>query len=138
MPTDPSTESDPQAAADRHRTLVDLAEDTASEDIQAVLSLGAAVLAHGSLERLHLERVLRLVDPSVLRELGQEHQRLQEHLELLRELQQSEPGSEDVAILAAALLERLREHIDRDERTLYRPMARLLGADGDVGGGTGR
>ena len=138
MPTEQSTDFDPQAAADRHRSLVALAADTASDDIQAVLNLGAAVLVHGSLERLHLQRVLQLVDPSVLRELEQEHQRLEEHLDLLRELQQSEPGAEDVTILAAALLERLRQHIDRDERTLYRPMARLLGADGADGSGAGR
>lgn len=109
------------------------AERTRSGDVQAVLNLGAAVLLHASLEPAHLERVLRLVDPTVRRELADEHEHLEEDLDLLQELNDTEPEAEDVALLADAVLARLRAHLERDERTLYRPLDRLLEADAQPG-----
>lgn len=117
---------DPRAAAEHHRWLMRQAERTRSGDVQAVLNLGAAVLMHASLEPTHLQRVLRLVDPWVVRELECEHERLEEDLELLQELNDSDPQAQDVGLLADAVLARLRAHLERDERTLYRPLYRLL------------
>lgn len=133
MELSPST-FDPENPARYHRWLLDLATRTTSDDVQAVLNLGAGVVLHGSLEPAHLQEVLRFVDPTVLRTLTIEHEQLAADLDLLEELAETEPDSEDVRLLAAALLERLRAHLARDERTLYRPMARLRAVESDEGG----
>ena len=123
--------SEPCSATDiatRHHKLRELAEHTDPDDVQAVLNLGAGVVLHGQLEPHCLQPVLQLVAREVRQELEAEHRRLDEDLELLAELAESEPGGEDVALLAEALLARLRNHLRRDESTLYRPLARILAA----------
>jgi hypothetical protein len=108
-----------------HRSLIALAAETRSGNVQAVLNLGAAVLLHGLLEPTHLGAILRLVDPTVRFELQQEHAGLESDLALLAELNRSGDATEDSEALAGALLVRLRNHVQRDERTLYRPLGRL-------------
>ncbi len=123
--------SEPPSAAEiagRHRRLRELAEHTRAEDVQAVLNLGAGVVLHGHLEPLCLEPVLRLVAREVRLQLEAEHRRLEEDLELLADLSESEPEGEDLRLLSVALLARLRDHLRRDESTLYQPLARILAA----------
>ena len=109
--------------AEQHRALIDLAAALIPDDVPAVRILGAAVLLHGLLEPACLAPILRLVDPAVRQALEDEHEQLRADLLLLGELQGREDS--DALVLASALHERLRHHLDRDERTLYRPLGRL-------------
>lgn len=109
-----------------HQWLADLASDTDSADPQAVLNLGAAVVLHGSLEPWHLARVLRLADPAVVTELQTDHTRLHKDLQFLREQARAGADADELEQLCAGLLVALRRHLDRDQRTLYRPLSRLL------------
>lgn len=109
-----------------HKWLAELARDTSPVDVHAVLNLGAAVVLHGSLEPCHLGRVLRLADPAVVADLEADHSRLHKDLVFLHEQTHSGADAQEQAALAAGLLEALRRHLDRDERTLYRPLSRLL------------
>ena len=108
-----------------HQQLCERALKTSSENVTAVLNLGTAVLMHGSLEPAHLATVLRWVDPTVLHRLSAEHAALAKDLEYLDELRHADPESADIAVMADAILCRLRDHLELDERTLYRPLARL-------------
>lgn len=125
MDNSPGQAIDTAAVAVHHHRLLELARDTDSSDVAAVLALGTAVLLHGSLEPAHLSRALSLADPVVREELRSDHSILDESLRLLGELQESEPGSPDVDALAAAVLARVRAHLERDDRTLYRAANRL-------------
>ena len=127
---------DPVAVAASHRHLLELAAATRADDLQAVLNLGAAVLLHAALEPAHLRRVLALIDPAVLEELQDQHVQLEHDLRFLRELAEGDPHSEDLELMTSAVLERIRSHIERDQRTLYGPMARLhdLEASRESGG----
>lgn len=107
-----------------HRRLLSRAAETPAADVAAVLNLGAAVLLHGSLEPTHLGVVWSWVDPAVRVELEREHQALAEDLDFLSELVENDPDSEDLLVTTAALRTRLTEHIERDDRTLYAPLAR--------------
>jgi hypothetical protein len=80
---------------------------------------------HGLLEPAVLSPVLRLVDPAVRESLRDEHAALRDDLALLAELHRDGAQNDDAEALAGALHARLREHVDRDERTLYRPLGRL-------------
>lgn len=120
-----ATRSATDRAAAQHRALLELAASTRPENIEAVLNLGAAVLMHGLLEPAVLEPVLRLVDPSVREALRDEHTALADDLALLAELHRDGSQAADAEALAGALHARLREHLARDERTLYRPLGRL-------------
>lgn len=111
-----------------HRRLEGRAAQTQPDDYRAVQSLGETVLEHGAEEVARLAPIWRWVDPAVQEELAAEHASLQEDLQFLAELQQTAPGSEDLRLVAAGLLERLLRHIRRDERTLYQPLARYLEA----------
>jgi len=120
---------DIEAITAQHERLADLAEQVRPDDVDAVLVLGAAVLLHGLLEPAHLGPVLGLVDPTVEAEMALDHQRLADDLGFLEELAGTEPGSADIAVLAGAILERLRLHLRRDQGALYAPLARLRAAE---------
>lgn len=109
-----------------HDWLALLASETSASDPQAVLNLGAGVVLHGSLEGFHLARVLRLADPAVVVELEADHARLHKDLLFLREQAAAGADGEELRQLSTGLLEALRRHLDRDQRTLYRPLGRLL------------
>lgn len=85
-----------------------------------VLDLGTAVILHGALERRWLLALRPMLDQAAIAQLDQEHERLDDDLELLESILDASPDSPDVGPLCAALLERLREHVARDERVLYR------------------
>lgn len=121
--------TDLEEVARLHRQLQLRAGATSADNIDAVLTLGTAVLLHASLETGHLATVLRWVDPSVRQRLGDEHAALGKDLAYLEELNGSGLESPDLPIVADALLRRLRQHLEFDERTLYRPLARLNAAD---------
>ncbi len=85
-----------------------------------VLDLGTAVVLHGALERRWLLSRRPMLDKAAIAQLDQEHERLDDDLELLESILDASPDSPDIGPLCAALLERLREHVARDERVLYR------------------
>lgn len=85
-----------------------------------VLDLGTAVILHGALERRWLLALRPMLDKAAVAQLDEEHERLEDDLELLESILDTTPDSPDVSPLCAALLERLREHVARDERLLYR------------------
>jgi hypothetical protein len=63
---------------------------------------------------------LPLLDPMARAELGHEHRELDEDLKLLEWLVTTTPDSPDVDILAAAVVRRMRNHVERDGRLLLR------------------
>lgn len=85
-----------------------------------VLDLGTAVILHGALERRVLLAPSPVLDQAAVAQLDEEHARLEEDLELLESILEANPDSPDVGPLCRALLERLREHVARDDRVLYR------------------
>ena len=91
-----------------------------------VLDLGTAVVLHGALERRWLLSLRPMLDKAAIAQLDEEHERLEDDLDLLESIVEANPDSPDVASLCTALLERLRDHVARDERVLYRlaPSAR--------------
>jgi hypothetical protein len=115
-----------EALARRHALLRLRAERTRATDAAAVLELGATVQVHRALQVARAARILTWLDPAVSVRLGEEQDQLGQDLELLRELLESQPDSADAAVLAAALLRRLREHLIHDERVFQRPLQRLL------------
>jgi hypothetical protein len=117
------------SVVDQHLALTELALETSPDDVQAILNLGSAVLLHGLLEPACLQAVLRIVDPAVRQQLNDDHDGLRADLALLAELHRGEEAAGeagDTQALAAALHARLRQHVERDDRTLYRPLGRLL------------
>jgi hypothetical protein len=113
--------------ARHHRRLRELAEETGDDQVQAIITLAAAVLLHGALEPAHLGGILRFVDPAVFAELANEHASLAEDIVCLRELRADDPASEDARLLSAAIRRRVVANLERDERVLYRPLRRLQG-----------
>ncbi len=114
------------AAVDaQHARLLALAQRISHEDIPAVLALGAAVVLHGLLEPAHLGSILALADPVAAKEMRTDHRCLADDLAFLDELATSDPGSPDLMVLSRAILDRLRSHLERDQRALYAPLARL-------------
>ena len=108
-----------------HRELLDRARRADAESVATVLALGSAVLLHGAVEEGLLQEQWHLLDPLVVEELAADHARLEESLAFLEELQRTDPGSRDLSPLASAVLDHLRAHLERDERTLYEPLAHL-------------
>lgn len=108
-----------------HRRLVELARRRTDPRVEATLALGAAVALHALWEPLLLAAQRHLLDAAAAEELAADHGRLEEGLALLGELQAGDPQSRDLLPLAAALREHLEHHLERDERTLYAPLARL-------------
>ena len=91
----------------------------------AVLCLGRAVLAYALIEERWLFGLSRLLDPAVVAQLSDEHQRLSDDLELLESLSDGPQEHSDRAVLAASLLERLLDHVRREERLVYGPLSRI-------------
>ncbi len=102
----------------------------ARPDPREVLDLGTAVILHGALERRILLAQAPVLDQAAVAQLDEEHARLEEDLELLESILASNPDSPDVESLCDALLGRLRGHVARDDRVLYRL---ALGVRADAG-----
>jgi hemerythrin-like domain-containing protein len=96
--------------------------------VDATLSLGAAIRVHQVMLELIPERLRSVADEEVIAELRAEERSLGENLDYLKSLYAAEPDSPDVDALAAALLERIRQHLDRSDRVLFRPLQSLYRA----------
>jgi hypothetical protein len=114
-----------QESAEEHRKLLARAQHTSGAEVDAVLNLGRAVLLHGVLERSHLYAANQYLARAVVEQFTADHARLAADLGLLEDFRQSDPESPDLVALSDALLSRLLEHLERDDRTLYRPLERL-------------
>lgn len=113
------------AAAREHRRLQRRAARTDAAEIDAVLGLGSAVVLHGLLEQARIYAVHPCLDPRLIEDLVEEHSRIAEDLVLLEEVTEGRSDDADRDALAAALLDRLRRHLERDQRALYGPLGRL-------------
>lgn len=87
---------------------------------QEILRLGAEVLEFAEREEDAFFPLLPLLDPIARAELGHEHDEIGEDLKLLEWLLATTPDSPDVEILAAAVIRKLRNHVERDGRLLLR------------------
>lgn len=85
-----------------------------------VLELGTEVLRFAEQEERAFFPLLPLLDPVARAELGHEHDEIGEDLKLLEWLIATTPDSPDVEILAAAVVRRVRQHVERDGRLLRR------------------
>jgi uncharacterized protein (DUF2236 family) len=131
---EPETHAQFDRLARLHRGLVERAQAADGTCVAAVLNLGAATLLHAELETLFLRARSRFLDPAVVEELAADHDRLAQGLGLLEQLWRDDPASPDLVPLAAAVHQHLRGHVERDERALYQPLARLgLATVGDAG-----
>lgn len=121
-------------AARQHRVLIERAAATRWEDVAAVLNLGSAVALHAVVERAVVSPASKYLSAAVVQQLMADHDRLAEELGCLDELSRlashdgSPPASGsggDLHAMSRAVLERLRSHLKRDERVLYRPLVSL-------------
>jgi hypothetical protein len=85
-----------------------------------VLELGTEVLRFAEHEEQAFFPLLPLLDPIARAELGHEHDEISEDLKLLEWLLATTPDSPDVEILAAAVVRKARNHVERDGRLLLR------------------
>ena len=85
-----------------------------------ILRLGAEVLEFAEREEDAFFPLLPLLDPIARAELGHEHDEIREDLQLLEWLLSTSPDSADIDILAAAVVDRMRKHVERDGRLLLR------------------
>jgi hypothetical protein len=89
-------------------------------DPREALELGTEVLRFAELEERAFFPLLPLLDPAARAELGHEHDEISEDLKLLEWLLATTPDSPDVEILTAAVVRRVRQHVERDGRLLLR------------------
>lgn len=94
--------------------------NTLGPDAHEVLELGTEVLRFAEHEEQAFFPLLPLLDPIARAELGHEHDDISEDLKLLEWLLATTPDSPDVGILSAAVLRRVRQHVERDGRLLLR------------------
>jgi hypothetical protein len=113
-------------AARAHRALMGRAQRTTCHCPDAVLNLGATIAAHTA-HISYLRGLNRFLDESMLVELAVEHRRLAEDLELLESLDRSD--SPDIGPLACALVARIQQLLDREQRIFYEPLLRLAASD---------
>lgn len=111
--------ADLEALVAQQRTLLtrlNAATPTAGE----ILALGQEVLRFAEHEEQAFFPLLPLLDPIARAELGHEHDEIGEDLKLLEWLLATTPDSPDVAILAHAVVRKIRNHVERDGRLLER------------------
>jgi hypothetical protein len=89
-------------------------------DANEVLGVGTDVLRFAAEEERALFPLLPLLDPIARAELGHEHEEISADLELLEWLLSTTPDSADVEILVAAVVRKVRQHVERDGRLLLR------------------
>jgi hypothetical protein len=94
--------------------------NTLGPDAREVLEAGTEVLRFAEHEEEAFFPVLPLLDPIARAELAHEHDDISEDLKLLEWLLATTPDSPDVAILAGAVVRRVRQHVERDGRLLLR------------------
>jgi len=112
-------------AAPIHDRLAARARHVDPADLDSILSLVAAVVIHGLLEEAVGFDRNEYVAPEAQENLAREHAELSEALVLMEDLAESSPESADLRALSGAVLEKVRRHVDRDQRTIYGSLARL-------------
>ncbi len=108
-----------------HRSLLRRLQVDRELSPEAVLDIGAAVLFHGALEECSATANASIIDETVLKNLAAEHGQIADDLEFLETFYETTPESDDVDSLCLALRERLRSHIERDERLFYESLPKL-------------
>jgi hypothetical protein len=112
-----------------HSALLEHCRRVESPSVDVALSLGAAVRIHQVMVELIPEPLRSLTDEGIAAELGLEERSLAENLDYLGSLSEAEPDSPDVSELAAALVERMRQHLERSHRALFGPLEHLSRKD---------
>lgn len=110
--------------AKANRALIRRAQRTDCHCPSAVLNLGASV-ASLSTQASCLFELNRLLDEAVLEELFAERRSLADDLDLLESLSEASSKSPDIEALASALLDRIENLLEREDRVLYQPLLRL-------------
>lgn len=110
--------------AKANRALIVRAQRTDCPCPAAVLNLGAAV-ASLSTHASCLFELNRFLDETVLDELLSERRNLADDLDLLASLSEANSKSPDIEPLATALLSRIENLLEREDRVLYQPQLRL-------------
>lgn len=105
-----------------HSALLEQGRAVARPSVDVALSLGAAVRVHQVMVELIPEPLRSLTDEGIVADLGREERGLAENLDYLRSLSKAEPESPDVSELATALVERIRQHLERSHRALFGPL----------------
>jgi hypothetical protein len=110
-----------------HRALLDEARAHREQHpaLDIALSLGAGVRVHQVMVELIPDSLRSVADEGLIEALGVESRRLEENLDFLKSMSETEPRSPDVGPLSAALVERIREHLERSDRALFRPLEHL-------------
>ena len=120
-----TTHDDLDALMARQRLLLNRL-NTLGPGAQELIELGTEVLRFAEYEERAFFPLLPLLDPIARAELGHEHGEIGEDLKLLGWLVATTPASPDVDILAAAIVKRMRAHVERDGRLLARAAALTL------------
>lgn len=111
--------------AGAHAALLDESRRIERSSVDVTLSLGAALHLHQVMLELIPDPLRSIASEEIVAELGIEQRSLAENLDYLRSLHAAEPDSPDVEPLAAALLDRIRQHLERSDRVLFRALQRL-------------
>lgn len=112
-------------AASVHGQLAKRARKIERQDVEAILSLVAAVVVHGLFERAVVFEYDEYVAPQAQEKLAREHAEFADALGLMEDLAATSPESSDLRSLSHAILEKAVRHIERDQRTIYGSLARL-------------
>lgn len=112
-------------AASIHEQLAERAQKIECEDLEAILSLVAAVVVHGLFERAVVFEHDEYVAPQAQETLAREHAEFADALRLMEDLAATSPDSSDLSTLSSVILEKVVQHIERDQRTIYGSLARL-------------
>ncbi len=110
--------------AKANRTLIHRAQHTDCHCPSAVLNLGASV-ASLSTHASCLFEFNRFLDQAVLEELLAKRRNLADDLDLLENLSATSSQSPDIEALATALLGRVEDLLEHEDRVLYQPLLRL-------------
>ena len=108
-----------------HGQLAERARKIEREDLEAILSLVAAVVIHGLFERAVVSEYDEYVAPQAQEKLAREHAEFADALGLMEDLAATSPESSDLRSLSDAILKKVVRHIERDQRTIYGSLARL-------------
>lgn len=111
--------------AEAHRSLLSRARTTECACVDATLSLGVALELHRAMIGFFPEPARAFLDENVVAEIDAEGGRIAENLAHLASLRESDPASSEIEPLAAALLRRMRAHLERHDRAVFRPLSRF-------------
>ena len=101
------------------------AKRTSGESADAVLNLGAGIVFLNQMTNCLVGSLESLLDEAVQQQLAADERDLAENLDHLDVLCDTEPDSADIAALATALVERMREHLERKDRVVFRLLKHL-------------